>query len=118
MADLEAVINFETEASNDTNKPDTLITPATNEGQKGPSISSEGAEVLSDWPPDVGQHIAGNFTDGFYIGEVKEIIDANRVRVSYMEPKEILTAAQDEHSRRFWCWPHKKDIHVTHRLHS
>ena len=82
MADLKAVINFETEASNDTNVPDMLKMPTTSEGQEGPSISSDEAEVLSDWPPDVGQHIAGNFTDGFYIGEVKEIIDANTVRVS------------------------------------
>ena len=116
MADLEAVINAERETSNDTNKPDTSKTPTTSEGQEGPTISSDdGAEVLSDWPPDIGQHIAGNFTDGFYIGEVKEIIDANTVKVSYMEPKKILTAAQDENSRRFWCWPHKEDIHDTNR---
>ena len=66
MADLEAVINAERETSNDTNKPDTSKTPTTSEGQEGPTISSDdGAEVLSDWPPDIGQHIAGNFTDGF-----------------------------------------------------
>ena len=41
MADLKAVINFETEASNDTNVPDMLKTPTTSEGQEGPSISSE-----------------------------------------------------------------------------
>ena len=46
---------------------------------------------ISDWPPDI-----GNFTDGFCIGAVKEIIDENRVRVSYMEPKEIFTAAKDD----------------------
>ena len=41
MADLKAVINFETEASNDTNVPDMLKMPTTSEGQEGPSISSE-----------------------------------------------------------------------------
>ena len=74
MADLEAVINADRQTSNETNKSDT---PTTSEGQVGPSMSSDEAELLSDWPPDIGQHIAGNFTDGFYIGEVKEIIDAN-----------------------------------------
>ena len=77
--------------------------------------TSDDLAVRSDWPPRVGEHIAGNFTDGFHIGEVEEILDENTVRVSYMVPKEILTAADDEHSRRFWCWPRKKHMHDTDR---
>ena len=41
MADLKAVINFETEASNDTNVLDILKTPTTREGKEGPSRSSK-----------------------------------------------------------------------------
>ena len=36
------------------------------------------------------------------------------VKVSYMHPKSILTASTDEHSRRFWIWPARKDIFDTH----
>ena len=56
----------------------------------------------SDWPPPIGYHIAANFYDGFYIGQVESVIDNETVMVSYMHPKKVLTAEPDEHSRRFW----------------
>ena len=43
-------------------------------------------------PISIGEHIAANFPDGFYIGEVTDIIDSNIVKVSYMSPKTILAA--------------------------
>ena len=66
-------------------------------------------------PISIGEHIAANFPDGFYIGEVTDIIDSNIVKVSYMSPKTILAADHGEHSRRFWIWPSKKDLFDTDR---
>ena len=44
------------------------------------------------WPPKLGDHLAVNFEDGFYIGEVIEIVSDEVVKVSYMMPKKIVTA--------------------------
>lgn len=49
----------------------------------------------SDWPPAKGVHIAANFTDGFYIGEMKSIVDEETLEVSYMHPKIVNTANPD-----------------------
>ena len=69
----------------------------------------------SAWPPAIGDHIAANFTDGFYIGEVVSVVDEDIVNVSYMRPKIIATANDEEHPRRFMCWPKPKDLFKTHR---
>ena len=61
----------------------------------------------------IGKHIAVNFSDGFYIGEIIDKIDDSTYRVSYMSPKVVLTADSNEHKRRFWYWPSKKDIFDT-----
>ena len=44
------------------------------------------------WPPKLGDHLAVNFEDGFYLGEAVEILSAEIVKVSYMAPKKIVTA--------------------------
>ena len=61
----------------------------------------------------IGEHIAVNFSDGFYIGEIIDKIDDSTYRVSHMSPKVVLTADSNEHKRRFWYWPSKKDIFDT-----
>ena len=86
--------------------PDTLI-------EKHTIDDEEVLGMRSDWPPIVGEHIAANFSDGFYIGEVIDIIDSCTVKVSYMSPKSILTAEAGEHERRFWIWPTNKDVFNT-----
>ena len=60
----------------------------------------------------VGTHIAANFSDGFYLGEILAV-DGDIIKVSYMHPKSVFTASTDEHSRRFWIWPARKDIFET-----
>ena len=67
------------------------------------------------WPPKLGDHLAVNFEDGFYLGEVVELISAETVRVSYMLPKKIATASAELNPRLFWFWPSKKDLMVTHQ---
>ena len=148
MADLEAVINYETNAEmeNDavtsqtaaeytqTNETDaTKSTDAASDPQiTSNSMARETSETTSsptqnnsaieddeicpsDWPPTVHDHIAANFSDGFYIGEVLEVIDDDTVKVSYMAPKKILTAAPTENKQRFWIWPAKRDVYDTQR---
>ena len=66
------------------------------------------------WPTRVGEHIAANFSDGFYIGEVMDIIDDDTIKVSYMSPKRITTVDQEEHMRRVWIWPSNRDIFDTY----
>ena len=58
---------------------------------------------------------AAKFMDGFYIGEVVSIVDQEHVKVSYMQPKRIVTADDAEHPRRFWCWSKPKHNFKTHR---
>ena len=60
----------------------------------------------------VGTHIAANFSDGFYLGEILAVY-GDTIKVSYMHPKSVLTANTDEHSRRFWIWPARKDVFDT-----
>ena len=56
----------------------------------------------------IGEHIAENFSDGFYVGEILEKIDDSKYRVSYMSPKVVSTADYNEHKKRYWYWPSKK----------
>ena len=67
------------------------------------------------WPPAKETLIVAIFTDRFYIGEVMSTVDDDTIKVSYMRPKTIKTANQDEHPRRFWYWPVRKDKFDTHR---
>ena len=68
------------------------------------------SDMSGPWPPTVGDHLAVNFVDGFYVGEVIKIINSETVKVSYMSPKKISTASSDLDARLFWYWPSKKDI--------
>ena len=112
MADLEAVIA--TPSSFDdtvpiSELPDTLggeepmvaVKEATHLEDSVATSHDEELGIRSDWPPSIGEHIAANFSDGFYVGEVTDIVDSSIVKVSYMSPKTILTADHGEHSRRF-----------------
>ena len=58
----------------------------------------------------LGENIAADFSDGFYASEILEKIDDSTYRVSYMSPKVGSTADYNEHKRRYWYWPSKKDI--------
>ena len=91
MADLEAAI--------------ATSTTVNTEEPSAPIIIEDSSE--SDFM--IGEHIAANFSDGFYIGEILEKIDDETYKVSYMSPKTIATADAFEHPRRFWYWPSKKD---------
>ena len=95
MEDLEAVIGV-SNAENSCQEP-----------ANGTTLDIDEEEIVntdqlpdSDWSPPIGYHIAANFSDGFYIGQVESVIDNETVMVSYMHPKEVLTAEPDEHSRR------------------
>lgn len=60
---------------------------------------------------DVGEHVAVNFDDGFYIGEVLQAGEGDdHVTVSYMKPKKISTAPEGTNIRQFWFWPSKKEM--------
>ena len=84
-------------------------TPAMHELQAGSAVQA------GPWPPKMGEHLAVNFEDGFYIGEVIAIIDEETVKVSYMMPKKIATASTELNLRLFWYWPSKQDVMNTNR---
>ena len=62
------------------------------------------------WPPKLGDHLAVNFEDGFYLGEVVELVSDEVVKVSYMMHKKIVTATTELNPRLFWFWPSKSDL--------
>ena len=108
--------------SNKKQKPDNEISNTTtsstktnNDDKESINTSGSEAEEYSRWPPEIGEHIAVNFDDGFHIGEVLEIIDDETVGVSYMKPKKVLTANANEHPRKFWIWPYPEVTHRTNR---
>ena len=84
-------------------------TTAGQEVQAGSSLQT------GPWPPKLGEHLAVNFKDGFYVGEVLEILDNETVKVSYMVPKKISTASVELNPRLFWYWPAQKDLMSTSR---
>ena len=84
-------------------------------GTSALDVEDDDYYYTSEWPPKVHDHLAAIFSDGFYIGEVLEILDDETVRVSYMAPKKIMTADAMEHPRRFWIWPSKRDVYNTNR---
>ena len=103
MGDLEQVVGDMEEVSQEiTDDDDEVLMPAV-------------ASVQGPWPPKVGDHLAVNFEDGFYLGEVKNLDpkSPDKVLVSYMKPKKIMTADSDVDRRQFWFWPCKEDIYET-----
>ena len=84
-------------------------TTAGQEVQAGSSLQT------GPWPPKLGEHLAVNFEDGFYVGEVLEILDDETVKVSYMVPKKISTASVELNPRLFWYWPAQQDLMSTSR---
>ena len=105
MSDLEKVVGIiEEVVEENTTDDDEILTPAV-------------ASVQGPWPPKVGDHIAVNFEDGFYLGEVKRLDPKfpNKVMVSYMKPKKLVTAEPNVDKRQFWFWPSKEDLYETDR---
>ena len=133
MEDLEEVIGstyqdgeLETHVISNTGKNDTMdkndkIDDNNKDEEKIESRDehNEGKEksetVTEKWPPKLGEHIAVNFDDGFYIGEVINIIAGETVNVRYMEPKRILTASTEEDTRKYWIWSYPQEIFPTKR---
>ena len=85
MDDLEKVVGTDPIISNASTMKDPSLnldamdSPTCNEER---SIAS--GITTSSW--NVGEFIAASFEDGFFIGEVLEIIDHNTVQVDYMIP--------------------------------
>ena len=124
MADLEAVIDPDSSAQIEEVTDDACgaQSPTTEDGETvpDPMVQSRSTDededfLPSEWPPQVHDHIAGNFSDGFHIGGVLEVLDDETVKVSYMLPKRIATAHPMEHKRRFWMWPSEHKLHDTKR---
>ena len=59
------------------------------------------------------EHIAANFLDGFYVGEIHEEIDDSTYSVSCMSLKVISTADYNKHKTSYWYWPSKQEIFDT-----
>ena len=93
MADLEAVIDLDSSAQIEEVTDDDACgaqspTTENSETVSDPMVQSQSTDedddfLPSEWPPQVHDHIAGNFLDGFDIGEVLEVLDDETVKVSY-----------------------------------
>ena len=95
MADLEAVLCCQPE-----------------EVPEVPEVAEpESTQEHQDWKLVKGKHVAVNFTDGFLIGEVTEVLGKEKVKVSVMQPKPVITSDPTEHEKRFWIWPTSKKTH-------
>ena len=115
MSDLEAVIaNGDCEEEMEVVVPETSANSSTEKPSTNITANESTSIVVSDWPLPERTHIAGNFTDGFCIGEVLST-KGDTATVSYMETHKVLTADADEHKRRFWKWPSPKKIIRTDR---
>ena len=86
-----------------------ITNPLIQQSEPEPTPMNEESMSEEDWPPTLGEHVVANFTEGFFIGEVIGIVDISTVKISYMTPKTILTAAKGERPRRYWIWPAKGD---------
>ena len=53
------------------------------------SYSDDEASSLGPlkWPPAVGDHVTVNFDTGFKIGEITDIKENDKVRITFMHPK-------------------------------
>ena len=67
------------------------------------------------WPPAVGDHVTVNFDTGFKIGEITDIKENDKVRITFMHPKPFAQALP----RRFWVWGHQNSrlVHKDYILH-
>ena len=104
MADLEKVLSKNADTPADQ--------PASPESDVIPDD-----QLPSLWPPDVGEHVVVNFEDGWSVGEVVTSAANESVDVSFMKLKKVTTADPEEHKRRFWIWPAKKEVISTKRDH-
>ena len=78
-------------------------------------VSAKSMGTSEPWPPKIGEHLAVNVEDGFYVGEVVQIVSEEIVKVSYMLPKKISTASTELNPRLFWYWPSKQELMDTNR---
>ena len=73
-------LTTETDPSADATVYQSIIPTET--GTSAPAVEDDDYYYTSEWPPKVHDHLAAIFSDGFYIGEVLEILDDETVRVS------------------------------------
>ena len=106
MGDLEAVI----------------ASPATMENGFKTVLSQKGSKYADDTSTSLAtedesyqteEHIAANFSDGFYVGEIHEEIDDSTYSVSCMSLKVISTADCNKRKTSYRYWPSKQDIFHT-----
>ena len=69
-------------------------------GYSDDEVSSLGPLI---WPPAVGDHVTVNFDTGFKIGEITDIKENGKVRISFMHPKPFAQVPP----RRFRVWGHQ-----------
>ena len=60
------------------------------------------------WPPAIGDHVIVNFDTGFKIGEITDIKENDKVRITFMHPKPFAQAPP----RRSWVWGHQNSRFV------
>ena len=63
----------------------------------------------------MGEHVAVNFEQGFWIGEMCEIKDTETVKVSFMKTKTVATGSHTEHKSKFWIWPYPEETRYVKR---
>ena len=118
LDDLDKVVGVsgeEVDSENNSEKTTTLEEKGDESEEEIPQQQVESSFQAGPWPPKLGDHLAVNFEDGFYLGEVVEMVSAETVKVSYMLPKKIATASTELNPRLFWFWPSKKDLMETHQ---
>ena len=99
MDDLEKVVGIDPIFSNASTMKDSSLNLAMDSPTCNEERSISSGITTSSW--HVGEFIAASFEDGFFIGEVLEIIDHDTVQVDYMIPKKVRSADLNEHPRRY-----------------
>lgn len=81
----------------------------------GKEVDQKLSSLQGPWPPCLGDHLAVNFVDGFFLAEVRDIVDKDQttVNISLMKPKKIPNCNPEK--RQFWIWPSKEETVVVHR---
>ena len=118
LEDLDKVVGVSDEAVVDSENNDaemTTLEESTDCENGTPQQQAESSYKAGPWPPKIGDHLAVNFEDGFYLGEVIELVSPEVVKISYMLPKKISTASTELNPRIFWFWPSRKDLMDTHQ---
>ena len=72
--------------------------------------------ATTDESYQIGEHIAANFSDGFYDGETLEQIDDSTYRVSYMSPKAVSTTDHNVQEKMLVLTVKKRYIWHKHLL--